>query len=262
MKRCHCGAVLSAHGAVQSGIVGYNTVTLDKTSTIVAVQFAAVNGEDLSIQAAFPFQEGMTQGAAQTAADQIQIQNDAGGYDTYFLSNGKNARGQNLPNVDAGDWVKASAATVKATTKLKPGQAFWYIARNVTDPINLNIAGQVLDVAYVDVEIEKYNQHIACPYPFDVPLTNVVTVSGCTQGAAQTTADQIQVQNSAGGYDTYFLSNGKNARGQNLPNVNAGDWVKASAATVKATGSIPCGKGAWYLRRSDDTAVIRFNKPY
>ena len=247
---------------VSSDTVGYNTITIEKKNTILSVQFTALNGGDISIQDAFPAQTGMTQGAAQTAADQIQIQNDAGGYDTYFLSNGKNARGQDLPNVDAGDWVKASASTVKATATLKAGQAFWYIAKDSTTPYAVNVAGKVLNDAYVNVDIVKKNQHIACPYPVDVPITNVVAVSGCTQGAAQTAADQIQVQNAAGGYDTYFLSNGKNARGQDLPNVDAGDWVKASASTVRATGSIPVGKGAWFIRKGDETATIRFNKPF
>ena len=242
--------------------VGYNTITIEKKNTILAVQFQSVTGGDISIQDAFPAQDGMTQGPAQTAADQIQIQNDAGGYDTYFLSNGKNARGQDLPNVDPGDWVKAGAASVKATATLKAGQAFWYVSKDPSTPYTVNVAGQVLEDAYIDVEIVKKNQHVACPYPCDTPITNIVTVSGCTQGPAQTAADQIQVQNDAGGYDTYFLSNGKNARGQDLPNVDPGDWVKAGAASVKATGFIPVGKGAWFIRKGDDTATIRFNKPF
>ena len=221
-----------------------------------------MSGEDLSIQEAFPAQEGMTQGAAVTAADQIQVQNDAGGYDTFFLSNGKSARGQDLPNVDPGDWVDAKATTVKATKKFAPGQAFWFIAKDVTKPFTVNVAGQVMADEYFDIEIAKKNQHIACPYPVDLPINNIVAVSGTTQGAAVTSADQIQVQNEAGGYDTYFLSNGKSARGQDLPNVDPGDWVDAKATTVKATGAIPVGKGAWFIRKGDETATIRVNRPW
>ena len=245
-----------------ANIVGYNTVTIDKKNTILSVQFQNVSGGALSIQDAFPAQEGMTQGAAVTTADQIQIQNAAGGYDTYFLSNGKNGRGQDLPNVDAGDWVNASASTVKATTTLASGQAFWYIAKDSTTPYTVNVAGQVANDESFDIEIVKKNKHIASPYPVDYPVNSIVAGSGLTQGAAVTTADQIQVQNAGGGYDTYFLSNGKNGRGQDLPNVDAGDWVNASASTVKATGSIPVGKGAWFIRKGDETAVIRFVRPW
>ena len=245
-----------------ANVVGYNTVTIEKKNTILSVQFQNVSGNELSIQEAFPAQAGMTQGAAVTAADQIQVQNNAGGYDTYFLSNGLNARGQKLQNVDAGDWVHASASTVKATAKLASGQAFWYIAKDVTTPYSVNIAGQVANDASFDVEVVKKNQHIASPYPVDYPINNIVAVSGLTQGAAVTAADQIQVQNDAGGYDTYFLSNGLNARGQKLQNVDAGDWVNATASTVKATGSIPVGKGAWFIRKGDETAVIRFVRPW
>ena len=245
-----------------ANVVGYNTVTIEKKNTILSVQFQNVSGDALSIQEAFPAQEGMTQGPAQTAADQIQVQNDQGTYDTYFLSNGLNARGQDLPNVDAGDWVKSTAATVKSTATLASGQAFWYIAKDVTTPYAVNVAGQVAADASFDVEIVKKNQHIASPYPVDYPINSIVAVSGLTQGPAQTAADQIQVQNDQGTYDTYFLSNGLNARGQDLPNVDAGDWVKSTAATVKATGSIPVGKGAWFIRKGDETAVIRFVRPW
>ena len=204
----------------------------------------------------------MTQGSAVTVADQIQVQNESGTYDTFFLSNGKNARGQALANVAPGDWVDASAATVKAVKNFAPGQAFWYIAKDVTKPFTVNIAGQVMDDEYFDIEITQKNQHIACPYPIDLQINSIVAISGTTQGAAVTAADQIQVQNDTGTYDTYFLSNGKNARGQDLANVKPGDWVDASAATVKATGVIPVGKGAWFIRKGDETATIRVNRPW
>lgn len=65
-----------------ANVVGYNAITIDKKNTIMSVQFQNVSGNSLSIQEAFPAQEGMTQGSAANAADQIQVQNATGGYDT------------------------------------------------------------------------------------------------------------------------------------------------------------------------------------
>lgn len=245
-----------------SNVVGYNAITIDKKNTIMSVQFQNVSGNSLTIQEAFPAQEGMTQGPSANAADQIQVQNDKGGYDTYFLSNGKNARGQAIAGLEPGTWVLMTAATKPATVTFAPGQAFWYIAMDASAPYTVNVAGQVLADEYIDIDIVKKNQHLACPYPTDLPINNIVAISGTTQGPSANAADQIQVQNDKGGYDTYFLSNGKNARGQAIAGLEPGDWVLMTAATKKATGAIPVGKGAWFIRFGDETATIRVNRPW
>ncbi|MGI6391386.1 MAG: hypothetical protein ACOX7Q_14545 [Kiritimatiellia bacterium] len=85
-------------------IVGYNTVTIDKQWTIVAANFEAVGGGAIAIQDAFPYSDGMTKGNTTATADVLQIQNAVGGYDIYYLSNGKNAKGATVAGLD-GKWA-------------------------------------------------------------------------------------------------------------------------------------------------------------
>ena len=82
-----------ADGVESANIVGYTEVTLNKEWTIFGINFTAVDGSNLSLQDAVPYVDGMAKGANTSAADQIQIQNASGGYATYYMSNGKNAKG-------------------------------------------------------------------------------------------------------------------------------------------------------------------------
>ena len=112
-------------------IVGYNTVTIDKQWTIIAANFEAVGGGAIAIQDAFPYSDGMTKGNTTATADVLQIQNAVGGYDTYYLSNGKNAKGATVAGLD-GKW--AAMATFTPTTAAIPvGAGAWYLRRGSTD---------------------------------------------------------------------------------------------------------------------------------
>ena len=79
-----------------------------------------------------------------------------------------------------------------------------------------------------------------------------------TTGKANTTADNIQVMTSDGGYTTYFLSNGdygKSSHSADLEN----KWAKAGTSTA-TTDTFPIGGGAWYLSRSQ-SGTFKFINP-
>ena len=134
MKKIAVAALaLVAAGAAMAevtsaNIVGYTTATLSQQWTILGVNFTAVDGSNLTIQDALPYVAGMTKGAAAAAADQIQIQKAGGGYDTYYMSNGKNAKGSTVAGLE-GKWAKAGAyAATTDTTAFTICSAIWDMA--------------------------------------------------------------------------------------------------------------------------------------
>ncbi len=249
-----------AMAQVQSAnIVGYQQITLDQQYTILGVNFTAVDGTALSIQDAFPYVAGMTKGNSIATADQIQIQNAAGGYDTYYMSNGKNGKGNTVSGLE-GKWA-ASGKYVVAEATLPIGTAFWFIRKDTTSPLTINIAGGISLLASNSKGIDGTYKLIANPYPAALVLNDGIPyVAGMTKGNSIATADQIQIQNAAGGYDTYYMSNGKNGKGNTVSGLE-GKWA-ASGKYVVAEATIPAGKGAWFIRKGDTDFNLTITRPF
>ena len=244
-----------------ANIVGYNTVTLTEKWTILGVNFTGVDGNAMSINDAIPYAEGMVKGANVNTADQIQIQDGNGGYNTYYMSNGKNAKGGTVDGLE-GKWAKAGTTT-PSTDTVKNGTAFWYCRTTVAagDPsLTLTIAGAVSLLASSDKQISETWVHIANPYPAELALNDGIPfTTGMTKGANINDADQIQIQDGAGGYVTYYMSNGKNAKGGTVDGLE-GKWAKAGTTTA-TTDSIPVGKGAWFCRKGSEAITLTIANP-
>ena len=221
----------------------------------MSVNFTKPDGTAMTINEAFPYVEGMTQGAS-GSGDEIQIQNTTGGYDTYYMSNGK--VGKSTISEIVGKWVKDGTSTI-ADRAMNPGTAFWYKAQNYSTPFNVTVAGGVITDVSKTIAIEKTWTHIANPYPVALNLNESIGfVSGMTQGASGS-GDEIQIQNTTGGYDTYYMSNGK--VGKSTISEIVGKWVKDGTAEA-ANASIPVGKGAWYKRQGSTDFNLTITKPY
>ena len=255
-------ATVSFAELASANIVGYNTVTINQEWTILAVNFAKVDGNNLTIQEALPYSEGMTKGKT-TTGDQVQVQNTSGGYDIYYLSDGNfTAKGQTkyYPERD-GKWFKGNA-TSPATDQLAPGQAFWYGAKGYQTPFSLTVAGSILTSLSKSIVVNQAWTHVANPYPVPLALNDgFAFVEGMTKGKT-TTGDQIQIPNATGGYDIYYLSDGNfTAKGQTkyYPERD-GKWFKGNA-TTPTTDSIPVGTGAWYGRKGDSDFTVTISTP-
>ena len=215
----------------------------------------------MSINDAIPYAEGMVKGNAAANADQIQIQDGNGGYKTYYMSNGKDAKGGSVTGLE-GKW--ANIGTTKAATDVSPaGTAFWYCRTmwKDTDPeLTLTVAGAVSMLASSDKEINETWVHIANPYPTDLPLNDGIPyVEGMTKGNAAANADQIQIQDGNGGYKTYYMSNGKDAKGGSVTGLE-GKWANIGT-TKAATDVIPAGKGAWFCRKGSEAITLTIANP-
>ena len=124
-------AAAFADGISSANIVGYTTVEVPNQYTILAVNFNGIGGEAMSLNDAVPYVAGMTKGNNIASADQIQIQNATGGYDTYYMSNGKNAKGNAVADLE-GKWAVAGSTT-KAEASIPAGKGAWYIRKGSTD---------------------------------------------------------------------------------------------------------------------------------
>ena len=244
-----------ADGVESANIVGYQQITLANQYTILGVNFTAVDGSNLSLQDAVPYVEGMTAANVNSAADQIQIQNASGGYDIYYMSNGKNAKNATVAGLEH-KWASGYTA---ATTTLAPGTAFWFVRKTAESPLTINIAGGVSMIASNSKGIDGNYKLIANPYPTDLPLNDGVPyVEGMTAANVNSAADQIQIQNASGGYDIYYMSNGKNAKNATV----AGLEHKWASGYTAATASIPAGKGAWFVRKGSTDFTVTIARPY
>ena len=236
-------------------------MTLNEKWTILGVNFVGTDGAAMTINEAIPYVDGMTKGANINTADQIQIQDGAGGYTIYYMSNGKNAKSATVAGLE-GKWAKA-ATYEPSTDTIANGTAFWYCRTTMTagDPaLNITVAGAVSTLASSDKQIGESWVHIANPYPTNLALNDGIPyVEGMTKGANINTADQIQIQDGAGGYTIYYMSNGKNAKSATVAGLE-GKWAKA-AMYEPTSDSIPVGKGAWYNRRGGSEFTITVANP-
>ena len=242
-------------------LVGYSTINITKEYTLLTVNFDDVTGEALDIQKAFPYTEGMTKGLTFANADNIQIMTTDGGYDTYFLSNGHYGKGGASYNEALdGKWSLAGQNAV-ASRGLASGTTFWYLARGgKTAPFTMTVAGAVSNSESETYTINKSYTLIGSPYPCDVAINGGIEVTGGTTGLTFANADNIQIMNDEGGYDTYFLSNGHYGKGGASYNAELdGKWSLAGQNAV-TTDKFPSGKGAFYLSRSKE-GTIKFNNP-
>ena len=187
-----CGAVLSVYGAVQSGIVGYSTIDITKQYTLLTVNFDAVDGEALDIQAAFPYCEGMTKGLSISDGDNIQIMTSDGGYETYFLSNGHYGKGGASYNEALdGKWSLMGKNAV-AERALASGTTFWYLSRSgATTPFSMTVAGAVRNSESETYAINKSYTLIGSPYPCDVAINGGIEVTSGTTGLSISDGDNI-----------------------------------------------------------------------
>ena len=82
---------------------------------------------DLPLNNGIPYVEGMTKGAASTAADSVQIMDNDGNYVDYFMCNGK--AGKATVSGGDGKWVKSGEVAV-TTDALPAGKGAWFVRKS------------------------------------------------------------------------------------------------------------------------------------
>ena len=103
-------ATVSFAELASANIVGYTTIDIQSKYQIVGVNFQSVDGTSLKLNDLIPYQEGMTKGNNANAADQIQIGDETGGWTIYYMSNGKNGKGNIVEGLE-GKWAEGGPGT-------------------------------------------------------------------------------------------------------------------------------------------------------
>jgi hypothetical protein len=244
-------------------LVGYNTITINKEYTLLTINFDDVNGGALTVQKAFPYCDGMTEAKVATSADNIQVMNAAGGYDTYFMWNGASGKSGTADPTKRG-WSKAGD-TALTTDTLPKGATMWYQSRGATygessTYYNLTVAGAVSLAEKYEYTLDKEYTLVGNPFPVEIPLNSGVILTEPTVAKVATSADNVQIMNEAGGYDTYFMWNGASGKSGSADPTKQG-WSKAGD-TAQTTDNFPVGRGAWFQARNPSaTAKLRFVNP-
>ena len=255
-----CGTALAVESA---NIVGYNTITINKEYTLLTINFDDVNGEALTVQKAFPYCDGMTEAKVYSSADNIQVMNAAGGYDTYFMWNGASGKSGTADPTKRG-WAKAGSTSLTADT-LPKGATMWYQSRGAKNEdsstyYNLTVAGAVSLAEKYDYTLNKEYTLVGNPFPVEIPLNGGVVLTEPTIAKVYSSADNVQIMNEAGGYDTYFMWNGASGKSGTADPTKQG-WAKAGS-TSQTTDNFPVGRGAWFQTRNPSaTAKLRFINP-
>ena len=268
MKKLLVAAAALAAGVasasiVSSSIVGYNTLTINKEYTLLTINFDAVDGSALTVQQAFPYCEGMTEAKVYGSADNIQVMNADGGYDTYFMWNG--ASGKNgVADPTKRGWAKAGTTSLTTDT-LPKGATMWYQSRaakydDTTTHYNLTVAGAVSLAEKYEYTLDKEYTLVGNPFPVEIALNGGVVLTEPTAAKGYSSADNVQIMTEDGGYEIYFMWNG--ASGKNgVANPDLQGWAKAGT-TSQTSDKFPVGRGAWFQARNPSgTAKLRFVNP-
>ena len=250
-------AVIAVADIESSNIVGYTTVDITKAYSILAINFETTASGEIAINDAFPKCEGMTTGGAMSDADSIQVMQDDGTYNFYYLSNGKAGKASYAATTDK--WVKVGSVSTPTTDTIKTGKAFWYVSRafdadSTAKPYSVQISGQVLAAAEESKDIAQQYMLVGNPYPVEIPLNDGVQITkGLTTGGALSDADSLQIMQDDGSYAFYYMSNGKAGKASYPETANK--WVKVGSVSTPTTDKFPVGRGAWLVSRTGDTAI-------
>ena len=220
--------------------VGYNTITINKEYTLLTINFDDVNGEALTVQKAFPFCDGMTEAKVYGSADNIQVMNASGGYDTYFMWNGASGKSGTADPTKRG-WAKAGSTSLTADT-LPKGATMWYQSRGAkyedsSTYYNLTVAGAVSLAEKYDYTLNKEYTLVGNPFPVEIPLNGGVVLTEPTVAKVYGSADNVQIMNEAGGYDTYFMWNGASGKSGTADPTKQG-WQRLAVLRRRPTNSL------------------------
>ena len=234
-----CGAVLSVYGAVQSGIVGYNTISLEAGKWyLVAPQFKDVASDTATVDLLSNVKfEGLTAVpfTSRASGAQIQVFNPASQSYTiyYYISDSKEGTA----------WARTKN-NVPTEIPLSLGEGFWLKVGGVDENgAALTVQGSVYSETSKTAEVGASGEwQILCnPYPVALDWSALTTagIEAAPFANRATLCPQIQVYNASSQAYTifYYISDSKEgiawARTKNnlasgtMAEVGQAFWVKS-----------------------------------
>jgi uncharacterized protein (TIGR02597 family) len=169
-------------------------------------------------------QSSIGSGASAGVADEILIYNGSG-FDIYFYQEGASFGGTG--------WRSSTNAFSDTSSTIIPYGSAVIVKRKQSADVNVTFAGSVFNSdTFVPVEVGV--NWLAGANPVDLTLSSYFGADGgdLLKGASASTADEILVPNSSGGFDVYYYQEGASFGGTGFrSSVNA---FSDSASTVIA----------------------------
>ena len=156
-----------------------------------------------------------------------------------------------------------------AVANLKSGDAFFFLPKQLANPVVITIPGQV--PAQVEGKLVQGYNLIGSGMPTDFVLNGEVAgfgnmtnfwtaANGFTRNRAQGSADQIKVYNGAG-YTDYWLHNGKGSTA--AEKASAGIWVyQGDDGIVQVSEAIPADSGFFFIKYAAGEIDFKPPMPY
>ena len=235
-------AIVGAAMAVDSNVVGYNTVdVLADDMTMMGVNFDAVGGGGTSIQIALA--GSFNGGEDMSSSDNLIVWKADGGYKSYYYGVWNDLDNPEWDNL----WYDSDS--IEATTLLNPGDAIWYTRRGGVTPVT--ICGEVLATGSIISILANDMTMFANTHPVPVPLNGVggLDVLNPIGGEDMDSSDNLIVWTLANGYQTYYYGVWNDLDNPEWDNL----WYDDNS--VEATVSLAVGQAAWYIRKGGATTI-------
>ncbi len=254
MKKMVLGVALAAAAsafAVESNVVGYQTISINPGFNMIAFNFQPLDGtENVSIQDFISNKGDLVAGSAAGNSDQIQVW-DGSKFSIYFYK----AKKTTMPGkfMEGPAWVSLASASTPTTDTVPRGSGVWF-ARPSTESAGAITVSGAINAASKTHDIAAGFNMISSAFPVAMPLNNGPidwAACGAVAGSAAGNSDQIQVWDGSQ-FTIYFYK----AKKTTMPGkfMEGPAWVSLSAASTPTTDSIPAGKGFWYARPSSESA--------
>lgn len=176
--------ITTGNDIVSSGIVGGDKYQIRATATLASV-FGAQNTS------------GLLGGDSSALSDNIYIQTDQG-FDVYYYSTG---------GFFGVGWRKVGASSADVSNQELFLTDGFYIFRTANTDLDIVLTGSV-KVVNTDLAITKKYTIVSGVFPVGSTLSSSKLKDTINGGDSSALADNILVQNSAGGFDYYYYSTG------------------------------------------------------
>ena len=255
-----CGAVL-ADSAVESGVVGYTTKTVQgkvggETSWYqIAIQFKGVGETTDRIKFGDAIKsEGLTATTWRNkgTAPCIQFYNGSAYAMYYYVSN---AYTDSTKTATTTGWANGSQILAN-DTYIEVGKAFWFKADNIASgsTATLTVAGSVSEATEKSITIDNTVWTLAAnPFPVAVAVKDIGCTLPATTWRNKSTAPCIQVYNGVSYALYYYVSN---AYTDSTKTATTTGW--ANGSQILATETIPAGTGFWVKTSGSVTGDLTF----
>ena len=249
-----CAALLigigTATAAVESEVVGYQSIDIKPGFNMIAFNFQPLEGEGVSIQDFVANKEDLVAGTNTADSDKIQVW-DGTKFTVYFYRAYKATNPGKFLLGPA--WVKVGAIGTPTTETIPTGSGVWFARPETAAEGKITVSGKITTESNTH-EIQPGFNMISSAFPADMALNDgPIDWEACGAVAGTNTADSDKIQVWDGEKFTVYFYRAYKATNPGKFLLGPA-WVKVGAIGTPTADTIPAGKGFWYARPATSAA--------